>query len=254
MKLAIMQPYFFPYLGYFQAIEAVDKYIIYSDLNYIYQGWVDRNRLIDKSGQVFYIRPQLENASVSKLISEIELSKKPFWKNKLIKTLTFSYAGAKHHKETLGLITDILQGTEEKLCEFNFNSTKNICSYLGIKTKLVHETTKYKDLEAQLRSPDAIQNHFPEYINNDIEIKVIRALKMCEAEDAKTFVNAIGGRELYSKEIFEQNKINLRFLETKSYDYKQFNESFTPHLSIIDVLMHNGKDRTRELINNYNLI
>ncbi len=251
MKLAVMQPYFFPYIGYFQAINAVDKYIVYDDLNYIYQGWVDRNRLVDKSGTVFYIRPQLINASVSSLISEIELHPKQFWRKKLLKTLSFTYAGADSFKETFNLIQEILLFETNSLSNFNFHAIKKIADYLEIKTQLVQEKTKYKNLEEELRTKRPSSNSEE---HEQLETKLVRALEICTTEKATVFINAFGGQLLYKKEDFKKNGIDLFFIETKPYNYKQFTNTFYPHLSIIDVLMHNGKEKTQHLLNNYTLI
>lgn len=255
MTIAIMQPYFFPYIGYFQAIKAVDKYIIYDDLNYIYQGWVDRNRLVDKRGQIFYIRPQLEGASVSKLISEIKFQQKQFWKNKLIKTLELSYAGAKHFEETMILIKEILEYDTMYLCDFNFNLIKKISTHLNLNTIIEKADNYYKSLELQLRANEKELNQlFPDFMKKNMEIKVIRAIKICEYEKANVFINAIGGTELYDKSVFKEYGVDLKFIQSDSITYKQFSQNHFPYLSIIDVLMHNGKENTKALLNQYQLI
>lgn len=250
MKLAVMQPYFFPYIGYFQCIKAVDKYIVYDRLNYIYQGWVDRNRLVDKSGQIFYIRPQLKDASVSKLISEIELQPKQFWRQKMIKTLKFSYAGALHFEETLTLISETLSYETDSLSDFNFNSVKRICSFLDIDTVLSNNMQPYEALERELRNSEEQLN--PEEEEKP-EIKVIRALKLCDMENASVFINATGGAALYSKPVFKEHGIELKFIRTNPIQYPQFKKEFFPGLSIIDVLMHNGKEGTKRLLTEYEL-
>lgn len=250
MKLAIMQPYFFPYIGYFQCINAVDKYMVYDKLNYIYQGWVDRNRLVDKSGTIFYIRPQLKDASVSKLISEIRLQPKQFWRQKLIKTLKFSYAGASCFDETLALVSEILSYETESLSDFNFNAIKSICTFLEIGTELTNETQTYEALERELRVKSS---ELPPDAEEMPEIKVIRALKMCEMEGADVFINASGGAALYDKSVFKDQGIDLKFIHTNPIRYAQFGEEFFPGLSIIDVLMHNGKEGTKTLLTEYEL-
>jgi hypothetical protein len=250
MKLAVMQPYFFPYIGYFQCIKAVDKYIVYDRLNYIYQGWVDRNRLVDKSGQIFYIRPQLKDASVSKLISEIQLQPRQFWRQKMIKTLKFSYAGAPYFDETLALISDILSYETESLSDFNFNAIKSICRFLDIETELTNEMQKYEALERELRNKDEA---LLEEAEEKPEVKVIRALKLCEMENANVFINAAGGAALYSKPVFKEQGIDLNFIRTNPIQYPQFTQEFFPGLSIIDVLMHNGKEGTKKLLTEYEL-
>jgi hypothetical protein len=251
MKLAVMQPYFFPYIGYFQCISAVDKYIVYDKLNYIYQGWVDRNRLVDKSGKIFYIRPQLKDASTSRLISEIQLQPKQFWREKLLKTLKFSYAGAVYFEEALVPITQALAYETEFLSDFNFHSIKCICRFLDIDTELTNMTQGYEMLELELK--DTANQRSLETIS-DLEIKVIRALRICETEKADVFINAIGGKELYDKSIFKKHNIELKFIRANEITYSQFAPNFFSGLSIIDVLMHNGKEGTKKLLTEYELI
>ncbi len=255
MTIAIMQPYFFPYIGYFQAIQAVDKYILYDDLNYIYQGWVDRNRLVDKGGNLFYIRPQLSNASVTKLISEINLQPTQYWKGKLLKTLQISYAGAAYFDETIKLIKEILSFETLFLSEFNIHSIQLISNHLNITTFIEKAHSNYKLLEEKLREePANIQDYLRELNQSSLEVKVIRAIKICQIESATTFINAIGGKELYDKNIFKKYDINLKFIQTDEIYYKQFGTNHFSNLSIIDVLMHNGKEQTKKILHNYQLI
>ncbi len=251
MKLAAMQPYFFPYIGYFQCIHAVDKYLIYDRLNYIYQGWVDRNRLVDKSGQIFYIRPSLKDASVSKLIGEIELQPKQFWRKKLIKTLQFSYAGAPFYEETLALVSNILSYETESLSEFNFLGIKSICEFLEIDTELSNDTQKFDELEKELSGlKEALLMNGEE----TVELKITRAVELCRIEGADTFINAIGGVDLYPSSFFKEQDVELKFIRTSPIRYTQFTADFVPGLSIIDVLMHNGKEGTKQLLTQYELI
>lgn len=251
MKLAAMQPYFFPYIGYFQCIHAVDKYLIYDRLNYIYQGWVDRNRLVDKSGQIFYIRPALKNASVSSLIAEIDLQPKQFWRNKLLKTLQLSYAKAPFYEETLALVTSILGYETESLADFNFFAIKAICEFLEIRTEVSNDCDKFNDLEQSL---SGMKEMMVKNGEETVELKITRAVQLCKIEGADMFVNAIGGVELYPSSFFKEQNVELKFIRTFPIRYQQFNNDFVPGLSIIDVLMHNGKAGTQQLLTQYELI
>lgn len=255
MKLAIMQPYFFPYIGYFQAISAVDKYILYENLDYITEGWMNRNRILIKNQDPIYINAKIQNKSSNKKINEIELLKNNVWKKKLIKSLYFNYSGSNFFEEIFPFLNDLINTEHKFLFEFNANIISEICFLLEIKTTIVTDNNKYNELEVLLNKiEDDDYASFPNLkINKPIK-KVARVIEICNRENANIFINAIGGKELYNKNEFKKYGIDLFFIETRPYQYKQFSESFVPHLSIIDVLMHNGKEGTKELLNNYNLV
>ena len=84
--------------------------------------------------------------------------------------------------------------------------------------------------------------------------KVARVISMCKFENSSFFINAIGGQVLYDKLEFEEYGISLKFIKTNQIEYDQRNEPFEPNLSIIDVLMHNGKEGTKKLLNEYTLV
>ncbi len=254
MKLAIMQPYFFPYIGYFQAINAVDKYILYDNLNYIKEGWVHRNRILI-NGKPSYTLAQVQHKSSHKKIAEIALVEDNRWKLKLLKTLFLSYKSASFFDEIYMLIETILKKEVETLSEFNSNSIQTIANYLEIKTEISSDCSPYFALEKKLEAEILSKENFPEIQSEKMIHKVIRVLEICKHEKAKTFVNAIGGQELYYKDEFRNNGIELYFVQTLSHQYKQNSSNqFVPNLSIIDVLMNCGKQQTKQLLNEYTLL
>ena len=255
MKLAIMQPYFFPYLGYFQAIHAVDKYILYEHFNYPTEGWMSRNRLIMKYNQPFFINALVKEKSPFKKIHEIELLENIQWKKKLLKTLFLNYKGSIYFDEIYSLIERIILFECKFLHDYNANGIKSICQFLDIKTEISYKNSSYVKLEYELDNLNLDNPYFNPYYNlTKLEKKVARIIAICKMEKTTVYINAIGGRDLYDKTIFKENGIDLLFVETKQYSYDQFSKEFISHLSIIDVLMHNGKEGTKKLIENYNLI
>ncbi|MES2132270.1 MAG: WbqC family protein [Bacteroidota bacterium] len=229
MKLGIMQPYFLPYLGYFQLIKAVDVFVIYDDVNYIKQGWVNRNRF-SKGAEPCYITLELSGSSSFKKINEISVGHN---KAKIVKTLNAYYKKATHFGETMDLAERILNFPEDNLSGFLSNSIKLICNELNIETniRISSELTKNNELKAQEK-----------------------IIHMCKLLNAGVYINAIGGQELYSKEAFALQGMELKFIQSKLSSYTQFSDIFIPGLSIIDVLMFNGKDKTKNQLNNYTLI
>ena len=235
MKIAIMQPYFLPYIGYFQLIAAVDKFIVYDDVNYIKSGWINRNKiLIDKKASIFTL-PLTNSSSFSK-INDIKVNHNLFllWKNKFLKSIIQSYKKAPQYDKVFNLIECLLIIEENVTISFlATKAIKEIANYLNIKTEIVESSACYNN--SHLKSYD-------------------RVLDICLQENATQYINPIGGSILYDKAIFKQKAIQLNFLQSKNSVYKQFNHDFVPWLSIIDVLMFNSVDDFKYILNNYDLV
>lgn len=229
MKLGIMQPYFFPYLGYWQLINCVDKYVLYDDVTYIKGGWINRNNfLINKEKKLFTI--SLLNAGSFALIKDIEI-KDDFVK--FLKMLKINYSKAPYYNKTISLITKIVSFEDKKLGNFLFNAHKVICDYLCIKTELILSSSIGKDNELKNKE---------------------KVIHICSLLKANEYINAIGGQELYNKNEFESAGIKLSFLQSNLSPYQQFKNEFIPGLSIIDVLMFNSKEEVIIMLNDYILL
>ena len=255
MKLAIMQPYFLPYLGYFQLIHSVDEIILYDNLNYIKKGWVNRNRILVYNSLPIYITIPLIMASANNKISEIIIDNDKPWRKKILTDLFFNYKRAEHFDEIYPLIEDIINYETISLSEFNTNSIKKIVSFLDINTKIITDISKYYPLDNNLNNNNLSDDDLKMFLPITEEKKVLRVLYICKKENAETFINPIGGTSLYNKDTFLKAGINVFFINTNDYQYKQQQkDNFTPHLSIIDVLMNCGKEQCKNLLNNYKLI
>lgn len=234
MKLAIMQPYLFPYIGYFQLINSVDKFIFYNDVNYIKQGWINRNQILMNSNPSMFTVP-LKNASSNNLIKDVFISEQNYtrWKDKFYKSLMSSYSKAPNYEEILVVIKSVLDKSSTlSISELAINSIEAILNYLKINKDL---SSSQQFDNAELRASK-------------------RVLDICKKIGATTYINAIGGLNLYSKEEFQKEGINLFFLKTNDITYPQFNHIFVPNLSIIDILMFNSIEETHKLIKEYTLI
>jgi len=229
MKLGIMQPYFFPYIGYFQLIQLVDVYVIADDLNFIKNSYIKKNSILD-NGAPALISLELIGASQNKLINEIEVGKNT---DKLLKGIQRRYAKAPYFKDVFPLLQTILLTQEKNLARFLGESLIQISDYLEIKTKFLYSSEIEK--------------------NNDLTFDD-RIIDICKSVGSNHYINAIGGKELYSKDKFATEGIKLDFIDSKKIEYKQFNKDFVPNLSIIDVMMFNSKEETRELLLKYELI
>lgn len=232
MKLGIMQPYFFPYIGYWQLINAVDQYVIYDDVNYIKGGWINRNRVLI-NGEAKYLNLQLDQASPNKKINEINISTNEVAHRKLLNTLQMSYSKAPYFDECFTLVKEIMDYDDVNLGRFLENSIRNVCEYLGMTTNIILSSEVIKNNE--LKGEDKV-------------------LEICKALNADTYYNAIGGQELYSKERFKSWGISLSFLKTNRIEYPQFRNEFLSNLSIIDVMMFNSKEEIKRMLEEYELV
>lgn len=229
MKLGIMQPYFLPYLGYWQLMNAVDTYVVYDDVAYIKGGWINRNNFLVQGNTKLYTF-SLENAGSYKLINEISI-KDDFSKFK--KLLQFNYVKAPFYKECMELVEKIVSYDTKNLGMFLYNSIKVIADYLEFNTKIL--------LSSEIEK------------NNKLKGKD-KVIHICKLFDADEYYNAIGGQELYDKAEFERNGIKLSFVKTIITPYRQLKNDFVPGLSILDILMFNSKEKVKELLNDFELI
>ena len=224
-----MQPYFMPYIGYWQLMAAVDTYVVYDDVNYIKGGWVARNNIL-LNGQKHMFTITLNGASPNKLFNEITI-KDDF--KKFSRLIESAYRKAPYHAEVSTLLEKIYNYENKSLGAFMMNSFQVVLDYLGIDTKLILSSTIAKD--NSLRGKDKVKH-------------------ICHLLGADTYYNAIGGQELYDKNDFKADGIDLYFVQTNLTPYVQLSNEFAPGLSMIDVLMCNGKEGTKKLLNEYTLI
>lgn len=229
MKVGIMQPYFMPYIGYWQLIKAVDKYVIYDDVNYIKGGWINRNNiLVNGNKKLFSI--SLNEASQNKLINKISISDDFV---KFRKTIAMAYSKAPYYDEIINLIDKIIDFPKENLASFIGNSISLICNHLSIKTVLLMSSSIEKDNTLKAQN---------------------KILEICSILNANQYINAIGGQDLYDKGTFQDKGIQLNFLRPEEIKYKQFRNPFVPNLSMIDVLMFNSADEINVMLDRYTLI
>jgi len=223
VKLAIMQPYLFPYIGYWQLINAVDVFVIFDDVSYIKKGYINRNSIL-LNGQGQRITLELIGASQNKLINEIEIRGNS---KKILRTIELSYSKAPYFKEIFPIIEEILNQEEKNLAKFIGYSLEKISNYLKIDTKFLYSSSIKKDNSLKAQN---------------------KILDICSKLDAKNYINTIGGVNLYDEDRFKKEGIDLNFLKAKIINYQQFKDEFISHLSIIDVLMFNDIDAVRNML------
>ncbi len=252
MMLSIMQPYFFPYIGYFQGIKAADKYILYHNISFMKKTWLNRNRILLKNQNVQYVTIPVIQKSSNRLISHIQIDNSSPWKKIILKTLMHNYRNAFYFEQIYPKLSEIINMDFEFLYELNIESIVRLTNHLDINTIIETNNTKYNEVELEL-----LESHHRNGNNRSKQIdkKAERVFKICSIEKADSYINAIGGQELYNKEQFADQGISLSFLKPdKSIEYFQGEHSFVPNLSIIDVLMYNGFDLTKKLLDKFTLV
>jgi hypothetical protein len=227
-----MQPYFFPYIGYFQLIASVDQFIVYDNIKYTKKGWINRNRILQNGKDVMFSLP-LKSDSDYLDVCQRELSAE-FSRDRLLNQFKGAYRRAPYFDQTLPLIEEIVRFDDANLFAYLHHSIVKTCAYLGVTTQI--RTSSDIAIDHTLKNQEMV-------------------LALCEAVDASIYVNAIGGMELYLKETFQEKAIDLKFIQSKPFEYPQFGDAFVPWLSIIDVMMFNPLDALQTCItSNYELI
>jgi hypothetical protein len=230
-RLAVMQPYFFPYIGYFQLIKAVDVFVIYDDVNFIKKGWINRNRILNGS-EPLIINVNVEKVSQNKLISETYIKSEFQWSEKILKQLQYSYSKAQMFSQVFPLIEEIIDGDWESISALNRHIIQRVCHYLQIDTYIVSSSSVFEN-KGLSRSD--------------------RLIDIAKSEDCDIYINPISGAELYSKEMFKAKGIHLLFLKSDEIVYKQFKYDFVPFLSIIDVMMFNSVSDIKLMLEQFKL-
>ena len=231
MKLAIMQPYFLPYIGYFQLIASVDQFIVYDNIKYTKKGWINRNRMLQNGADVMFSLP-LKKDSDSLDVVQRELAA-DFSRDKLLNQFRGAYRKAPYFEESMHLIERIIRFEDNNLFAYLHYSIIQICKHLGITTDI--RVSSSIAIDHTLQSQEKV-------------------LTLSQATNAKTYINAIGGVDLYSKEVFQDKGVELKFIKSRPFEYKQFDEPFVPWLSMLDVLMFNPADVIGRQLFDFDLI
>jgi hypothetical protein len=234
MKLAIMQPYFFPYIGYWQLIHTVDCFVLFDDVQYMRHGWVNRNRILKPGGGWQYIMVPLKKHAMKELIKNVQAHPDKKWKELIIKQLAHYKKKAPYFEETKEMVSEILfRNNEQGIVSINFFTIKKLSTYLDIEKKIIISSEKNFDY-------------------SNIDNAGEWALRIAEQLGANDYINPVAGAKLFDREKFALSNINLSFLKSQDITYSQAGD-FEPSLSIIDVLMFNGIEGTKNLLRKYSI-
>lgn len=220
MRVVIMQPYFFPYIGYFQLMQAADEFVVYDNIQFSKKGWINRNRILVNGADAYITLPLKKDSDFLDVKDRYLSDDWPQERKKMLNRITESYRKAPQFAEVFPLIENALLHEDRNLFGFILNSLRLTCHYLEIKTPLITSSTI--PIDHSLKSDKKV-------------------IALCQARQADVYINPIGGVELYDKNEFKNEGIELKFLKADNISYAQLKNEFVPFLSIIDVLMFNSK-------------
>lgn len=218
MILGAMQPYFFPYLGYFDLINRSDRWIVFDTPQYMREGWVNRNRILHSHEGWQYIIVPLKKHSRDTPINQVEAVDFPDWRRKIVNQFTHYRGRAPYYRETVALLEDCLAGQESNLSRLNVRCLGKVCGYLGIRW----EPEIFSEMHLSLGL---------------VEESADWALRMAEAVGATEYLNPPGGAALYDAERFARHGIRLCIQENFNFEYECGAYAYIAKLSVLDVLM-----------------
>ncbi len=225
MNLAIMQPYFLPYIGYFQLIAAVNKFVIYDTVKYTKKGWINRNRMLLNGQPETFSLPLTKDSDTLDVVDRY--ISRDFDGRKILGKFESAYRKAPEFHRALPLLCKIFEFEERNLFRFIQHSINCCCEYMNIQTPILASSI----------------------VEGDTHKKgVERVLDICAKTAATCYINPIGGVDLYQPSLFRARGIDLRFLQSRSTPYQQFGERFQPNLSIVDVMMFNPVEQLSTLL------
>lgn len=235
MKLGIMQPYFFPYLGYYSLIKKTDEFILFDTVQFIRHGWIERNRILKPVEDWQYVAVPLEKKTLSTIIHDLEIRNSEDWKGKLIRQLEHYRKRAPFFRETLRVVEDSLSINTDSIVKLNENILKKTCAYFEIPLKI----SIFSEMNLAI---------------GDVADPGGWALEISKALKAEEYLNPMGGMNIFDQDKFNSAGISLKFLGNNLKPYSQRRQAFEAGLSIIDVMMFNDVESINSLIDDIYMI
>ena len=235
MKIGIMQPYFFPYMGYYSLIKNTDKWIILDDVQFIRHGWIERNRILKPNDGWQYISVPLEKHAREALIKNINIRNTEDWKEKILSQVGQYRKKAPYYSQVMPFLMDAFMFQTNSISLLNAHLLNKTCNYLDIPF------------------------HYEIYSEMKLKIEPIHepgdwALNIAKAVGASCYINPVGGIELFRRDKFRKAGIDLKFLKINLVAYPQGRAVFESALSIIDVMMFNSPEEIRRMLDQYELV
>lgn len=233
-KIGIMQPYFLPYIGYFQLLDMVDEFVIYDNIEFSKASWIRRNRMLQNGKDAYFTLPIKKDSDFLDVDQRYLADNFDKEAGKLLRRIEANYSKAPFFKEFFPVVESIIYCEERNLFNYILNSVETVKEYLDIPTPIITLSKLGKDIH-QLQAQDKV-------------------IGVCKALRATHYINSSGGTHLYDTKSFQDEKIKLLFYRAKQLKYKQFDQGFIPSLSILDVCMFNSIAQVQEYLKHYEII
>lgn len=232
-EIAIMQPYFLPYIGYFQLLNKVDEFVLYDNIEYTKKGWINRNRMLQNGKAEYFTLPLKKDSDFLNINQRFLAENSKLEIEKTLRKIKANYMKAPMFNSFFPIVEDIFLYNEKNLFSFILHSIKTMMEYIGVSTPIII-SSKLSDNIEQLKNQEKV-------------------IQICKERNAISYINPIGGVELYNKPSFQENGIELNFMQANNIQYQQFKNEFVPFLSILDVGMFNEKEEIQIFLNEYTL-
>ena len=236
MKLGIMQPYFFPYIGYFSLIKHTDFWVVFDTPQFMRHGWVERNRILKPDGIEWqYVKAPLEKFGQKTAIKDLLIKNTTNWEQKILAQLQHYKKKSPYYQNTLRILEEVFCTRYTSITDLNNKVLEIICKYLSIDFKYVVFSSM--DLDTSMVSePD------------EWALEISKSLK------AEEYINPIGGLEFFDRSKYEKENIKIHFQRQNIKEYKQLKGEFVPGLSILDVLMFNSPEEINIMLDDFELV
>jgi hypothetical protein len=232
--VAIMQPYAFPYIGYFCLAEASDVFVFHDDVNYIKGGWINRNRIVINGAPYLFSIP-VSRWESDDFIMNVRIQSIIDFRRKFLRQLELAYRNAPSFEIGLSYVDDVLNSSHISISELAIHSIVRLYKLVGLPKTFLRSSERFSGLRGVGRSE--------------------KLTAITKALGSNNYVNPIGGTALYDKTSFAEMGVSLSFVKSKLTEYRQVGaREFIPSMSIIDVLMNNDLDRVRMLMKDYELV
>lgn len=232
-KIAVMQPYFFPYLGYFSLIKHTDEFMLFDPVQFIRHGWIERNRVLKQNEGWLYIKVPLVKHDRDTLIKDVRIDTTQDWQAKLLAQLQTYKKVAPYFDEVYTLVKGAISGDHEDIVSLDKACLLAVCDYLDIKKEL----PVFSELGLEIRQPQAADEW---------------ALEICKAKgDVDEYWNPPGGAAFFNREKYDAAGIKLVFQSVQLEPYDQRRQPFEAGLSIIDVMMFNSPAEINTMLDRF---
>jgi hypothetical protein len=230
VKVGIMQPYFLPYIGYFQLIQAVDVFVLYDNIKYTKKGWINRNRYLANGQEKAFSLPLKKDSDSLDIRDRVLAS--DFNPKKTLNGISEAYRKAPYYQSGMAILQEIFSHEDRNLFSFTHHAVVKTCQHLGIDTSIV--------ISSQVPADHTLAGEQ-------------RVIAICQKLGADSYINPPGGRALYSADNFKEKNIQLKFIDPALCPYPQLTNQFVAGLSIIDVIMNNDQQMLTELLSHYSI-